>query len=215
MTILKIIGKWVIFIVALFWVAFLSIGTKMYLSFRSDIGFLQIKQDAIQSGWYLPAFYSHIFGSSIILIAGLFQFIPLGYFNRGLHKVLGKVYVLGVLFFASPGAYIMTLFIHRGPGVFASFFIQNTLWVICTASAWVLIKKGDVDGHVKMMRRSYALAFAAVMLRLYIWLCHVLGNGVDFQYNYLIISFLSWVPNLIVVEIINRRSATPLIAKPV
>jgi len=215
MRVLKIIGKWLIFIVALFWVAFLCVGTKMYLSFRADIGFLRLKQEAIETGWYLPAFYCHIFGSSIILIIGLFQFIPIRQFNRELHKILGKIYVVGVLFFASPGAYVMTLFIHRGPGVIASFLIQNTLWIICTASAWIFIKKGNVDAHVKMMRRSYALAFAAVMLRLYIWLCHVLGNGVDFQYNYLIISFLSWVPNLIVVELINRRASQPLISKPV
>ena len=54
-----------------------------------------------------------------------------------------------------------------------------------------------------MMRRSYALAFAAVTLRFYIFLFTVLGNGVGFAHNYLIIAFLSWVPNLILVEIIN------------
>ena len=56
-----------------------------------------------------------------------------------------------------------------------------------------------------MTRRSHALAFAAVTLRFYIWLFHVLGDGVAFENNYLIIALLSWIPNLILVEIINRR----------
>jgi hypothetical protein len=54
-----------------------------------------------------------------------------------------------------------------------------------------------------MMRRSYALAFGAVTLRFYIWLFTVLGSGVSFENNYLIIAFLSWVPNLLVAEWIN------------
>ena len=29
------------------------------------------------------------------------------------------------------------------------------------------------------------------------------GNGVNFQNNYLIIAFLSWIPNLLLVELIN------------
>jgi uncharacterized membrane protein len=190
----------------------LCLSTVRYLSFKSTEGFLQLKQQAVQTGWYLPAFYCHIFGSSLILLAGFFQFAPVVYRNRRLHRVLGKLYVFGVLFFASPGAYVMTLFINRGPGVFASFLIQNTLWIIFTIMAWMLVKKGDINGHVNMMRRSYALAFAAITLRFYIWLCHVLGHGVDFQYNYLIISFSSWVPNLIVAELINRFDRKPKIS---
>lgn len=192
-----------------FWVFILSLSTVQYLSFKSDMAFLHLKQFAVQTGWYLPAFYCHIFGSSLVLLAGYFQFSKTVYRNRALHKALGKLYVFGILFFASPGAYVMTLFIHRGPWVFISFLIQNTLWVIFTLSAWLLIKKGDVDVHIKMMRRSYALTFAAVTLRFYIWLCYRLGHGVDFEYNYIIIAFLSWVPNLIVAELINRYSPPP------
>jgi uncharacterized membrane protein len=195
---------------ALFWILVLSLGTLyQYLDFKQDTVFLSFKQAAIKTGWYMPAFYCHIFGSSIILIVGFFQFSKKVYSNRPLHKALGKLYVFGVLFFAAPGAYIMTLFINRGKGVFSSFLIQNTLWVIFTLSAFLLIKNGKVDAHIKMMRRSYALAFAAVTLRFYIWLFTVLGNGVNFENNYLIIAFLSWVPNLLLVELINRYGKTP------
>jgi len=192
---------------AFFWIVILSLGTFIqYLSFKHDSFFLQIKQHAVETGWYLPAFYCHIFGSSVILVAGFFQFSKKVYSNRPLHKALGKLYVFGILFFAAPGAYIMTLFINRGPWVFASFLMQNTLWVAFTLAAWLLVMRGRIDDHVKMMRRSYALAFGAVTLRFYIWLFSTFGHGVGFENNYIIIAFLSWVPNLLVVELINRYS---------
>jgi hypothetical protein len=195
-------------VIAFFWIFILCAGTLQYLNFNTDYNFLHLKQFAVKTGFYLPAFYCHIFGSSIILLAGFFQFSKKVYTHRKLHKAFGKLYVFGVLFFAAPGAYVMTLFIHRGTGVSISFLLQNTLWVICTTSAWLLIKKGNIDGHVKMMRRSYGLAFAAVTLRFYIWMFTVLGNGVNFNNNYLIIAFLSWIPNLLLVELINYYDRT-------
>jgi uncharacterized membrane protein YozB (DUF420 family) len=189
---------------ALFWILILCLGTiYQYIDFKHQSVFLQYKQAAIKTGFYLPAFYCHIFGSSIILIVGFFQFSRKVYNNRPLHKALGKLYVFGVLFFAAPGAYVMTLFINRGTGVFISFLVQNTLWITFTLAAWILVKNGKIDEHIKMMRRSYGLAFAAVTLRFYIWLFTVFGNGVNFANNYVIIAFLSWVPNLLLVELIN------------
>jgi hypothetical protein len=189
---------------ALVWILILSLGTfYLYGSFNSNQGFLLLKQYAIKTGLYLPAFYAHIFGSSLILLVGFVQFSKRVYSNKPLHRTLGKVYVLGVLLFSAPGAYVMTFFINRGTGVFISFLLQNTLWIIATAAAWRYAIKADIPQHVCMMRRSYALAFAAVTLRFYIWLFTVLGNGVGFENNYLIIAFLSWVPNLLLVEAIN------------
>ena len=187
-----------------------SLGTFLqYYHFKGHSAFLSVQQLAIQTGWYLPAFYCHIIGSSIILLAGFFQFSKKVYNNRPLHKALGKIYVFGVLFFAAPGAYVMTLFIDRGIGVFISFLAQNTLWVIFTTAAWIRIKKGDITAHVKFIRRSYALAFAAVTLRFYIWLFTVFGNGVYFEYNYVIIAFSSWLPNLLIAEWLNSRDQQP------
>ncbi|WP_413670302.1 DUF2306 domain-containing protein [Mucilaginibacter sp. Mucisp86] len=197
---------------AFFWVLILCAGTFVqYWDFNHDSYFLHIKEAAVKTGWYLPAFYCHIIGSSMILLAGFFQFSKKVYNNKALHRSLGKLYVFGVLFFAAPGAYIMTLFINRGTGVFISFLLQNTLWVAFTMAAFLLVKKGRIDEHIKMMNRSYALAFGAVTLRFYIWLFTVLGNGVNFHNNYLIIAFLSWVPNLILAEVINRYGKRPIV----
>jgi hypothetical protein len=189
---------------AFFWIAILAIGTLYtYIGFKTDSSFLQLKHTAVAGGYYLPAFFCHVLGSSIILVTGFFQFLKPVYSNRPLHRKLGKVYVFGVLFFSAPGAYIMTAFIDRGAGVFISFFLQNTLWIIFTVIAWRYAVTKKINNHVDMMRRSYALAFAAVTLRFYIFMFTLLGNGVNFEHNYVIIALLSWIPNLVLVEIIN------------
>jgi uncharacterized membrane protein len=194
---------------AFIWIAILSLGT-FYESFvHNHAFFLGFKQAAIKTGWYMPAFYCHIFASSVILLVGFFQFSEKVYTNRKVHRALGKIYVLGVLLIAAPGAYVMTLFVNRGAGVFISFMLQNTLWIISTTLAFTFIKKGNINEHVKMMRRSYGLAFGAVTLRFYILLFHVFGNGVNFDNNYIIIAFLSWVPNLVLVEVINKLEPQP------
>jgi len=200
-------------IFAFFWVLVLCAGTIQYLTFKPDTAFLALKQFAIKTGTYLPAFYAHIFGASTILIAGFLQFSKWVNSRRKLHKLLGKIYVFGVLFFAAPGAYVMTFFINRGTGVFISFLLQNTLWVSFTLTAWLLVRNRKIDEHIRMMRRSYALAFAAVTLRFYIWLFTVFGTGVGFANNYLIIAFLSWVPNLIIAEILNYYDQRQLVSK--
>jgi len=188
---------------AFFWVFLLSLSVLPYLTFNTQFGFLQLKQFAVKTGWYLPGFYAHIFASSVILVVGFLQFSKKVYNNRPLHRKLGKVYVFGVLFFSAPGAYVMTMFVNRGMGPFTSFLLQNTLWIIFTIAAWYYAKNVNIPQHVKMMRRSYALAFAAVTLRFYIYLLHLIGPGVNFAHNYLIIAFLSWVPNLLLVEWLN------------
>lgn len=184
-------------------VLILCLGTLQYLSFKPDVAFLKLKQFAVRTGFYLPAFYAHIFGASTILLAGFFQFSKKVRSYKSWHRLLGKIYVFGVLFFAAPGAYVMTFFIHRGTGVFISFLLQNTLWIVFTLSAWLYVKNRKIDQHIMMMRRSYALAFAAVTLRFYIWALTVFGHGVAFENNYLIIAFASWIPNLLIAELAN------------
>src|ERR1700743_3263465 len=123
---------------ALFWVLILSGGTFLqYYDFRTHSFFLDLKREAIKTGWYLPAFYCHIIGSRIILVVGFFQFSKKVYNHKKLHRLLGKIYVFGVLFFGAPGAYIMTVFINRGVWVTTSFALQNTFWVISTLAAWM------------------------------------------------------------------------------
>lgn len=73
------------------------------------------------------------------------------------------------------------------------------LWLATTAMAFLAVKKGEIVAHQNWMIRSYALCWAAVTLRL--WLPVLQGViGLDFIAAYLIVSWLCWVPNLVVAE---------------
>ena len=55
------------------------------------------------------------------------------------------------------------------------------------------------------MMRSFALTLAAVTLRLYLPISVVMGF--TYAQAYPVISFLAWVPNLIIIEIAIRLGA--------
>jgi Predicted membrane protein (DUF2306) len=59
---------------------------------------------------------------------------------------------------------------------------------------------GDYVNHQRWMTRSFALAFAAVMLRIY--LPGSLAAGVDYYDAYPVIAWVCWVPNLIVAQVL-------------
>ncbi|MBL0742920.1 DUF2306 domain-containing protein [Chryseolinea lacunae] len=193
---------------ALLLTVLLAGNTLTYLNFDPQFSFLRLKQEAIATGWYLPFYYSHVLVGGIILVAGLLQLHPWSLQKfRPVHRALGYVYVMGILFFAAPGGLVMSFFIHRGPWVEISFVLQCTLWFAFTALAFDRIRKKDVAAHRRWMLRSYALTFAAVTLRLYIF-----ASSSRFNLNqpeaYATIAWLSWVPNLLVAEFYIRRAVT-------
>jgi uncharacterized membrane protein YozB (DUF420 family) len=177
-----------------------------YLNFNPQYSFLKLKQAAIATGWYLPAYYAHVLIAGIILVIGFFQ-VSDDFRKRFLkiHRALGYVYVTGILVFAAPGGMIMAFFINRGPMVLISFVLQCSLWVYFTYKAFAEIKKRNIESHRAWMYRSFALTLAAITLRVYIFFS-------SYQYNlaqplaYATIAWLSWVPNLLVAEsIIQSR----------
>ncbi|HEY9045399.1 MAG TPA: DUF2306 domain-containing protein [Ohtaekwangia sp.] len=194
-----------LFVIVMLGVA-LAANALSYSNFDPRYNFLRLKQQAIATGWYLPAYYSHVLVGGIILVIGFFQLHPssIRRFKR-LHRFFGYIYVMGILFFAAPGGIVMSLFVDRGPLVLMSFLLQGTLWFWFTALAFDRIRKGDLAAHRAWMWRSYALTFAAITLRVYIFFT-------SYRYNlsepgaYATLAWLSWVPNLLVAEIYIRKT---------
>lgn len=183
----------------------LAANALSYSNFDPQYSFLKLKQVAIETGWYLPAYYAHVLVAGVILVIGFFQ-VSDGFRKRFLkiHRAFGYVYVMGILFFAAPGGMVMAFFINRGPMVLWSFVLQCSLWVYFTYEAYRFIRQRKIDAHKAMMYRSFALTLAAITLRLYIFF-------LSDQYNlsqptgYATLAWLSWVPNLIVAEFVIRR----------
>ncbi len=191
----------VLFVLALI----LAINTVTYLNFDSHYSFLRLKQQAVETGFYLPFYYSHVLVSGLILLMGFFQISSTvrTKFPRS-HKVAGRVYVFGIIGLAAPGALIMSFFINRGPLVFTSFLLQSICWIACTVIAFQKIRNHDVPSHRLWMWRSFAITLAAITLRLYVLLTQ---GSIDLSkpHWYGIVAWCSWLPNLILVEVFRRR----------
>jgi hypothetical protein len=120
----------------------LALNTFTYLNFDRQFGFLKLKEEAIATGWYLPFYYSHVLVGGLILICGFVQFnTKIRSKWRKLHRVIGYMYVMGILLFAAPGGMVMSFFIGRGPLVLASFVVQCSLWFYATSIAFREIRK--------------------------------------------------------------------------
>jgi hypothetical protein len=99
----------------------------------------------------------------------------------------------------------MSFFIDRGNWVLFSFVLQSFLWFVFTAIALKKIIDKNIAEHRKWMIRSYALTFAAVTLRLYVF---AFNKQVDLssEQAYALIAWASWTINLLIVEIYLMKS---------
>lgn len=152
---------------------------------------------------HIAVFLIHISGGMIALLVGPVQFL------KGLrirypiaHRFLGRVYMLGVLAGGLAGLYLATASLgglptHLGFGALA------VLWLASAFMAFNHIRQGDVQAHRQWMIRNYSLTFAAVTLRLELPLLIV--AGLKFERAYILVSWLCWLPNILVVEAYLRN----------
>jgi uncharacterized membrane protein len=164
--------------------------------------------------WH-SAFYIHITFGGIALLTGWTQFSQ-RLRNRylSIHRTIGKIYVCSVMLSSLAGFYI-ALFASGGIASALGFGTLAGLWFFTIIKAYTSILKKDIKQHENWMIRNYALAFAAVTLRIYLPFSQAVMHT-DFITAYRIISWLCWVPNLIIAEIIvNKRAQIPAYITPV
>ena len=145
-----------------------------------------------------PFLYIHAGCAATVLLVGPFQFsksLRRRYLN--VHRVLGRVYVLGCLV-GGLAAMPLGLASTAGPWAQSGFFVLAVLWMVVNGNGWRLAVLGRISEHKQWMVRSFALTFAAVTLRLIIVILPALG--VPFITAYRFSAWGSWVPNLLIVE---------------
>ena len=172
-----------------------------YTSWKWDVDFLKTKQFIIHLDYYRASFYTHIFSSIIVLFSGAFLFSKYALTRYPkLHRNVGKIYILLILFLSAPSGLIMGFHANGGIWVKLSFFLLTPLWWFFTYMGYRTIRKGNVREHRKWMIRSFALTLSAISLRLF---QYILGFLViwDPGLQYLMVSWLSWIGNLIVAEL--------------
>lgn len=173
-----------------------------YFSGRYDIEFLKTKQYIIHVKIWRYAFYIHIGLSILALIAGFTQFNSLLLKKRKqVHRFMGYVYVVDILFLAGPSGLVMSFYANGDLLAKLSFVILSLLWILFTWIAYLKIKRGKFKQHKNWMIRSYALTLSAISLRLYALMLPKLPHLNAFD-QYALIAWLSWTLNLLVAELI-------------
>lgn len=175
--------------------------TYPYFSFKTDIDFLLTKQSILHVKIWRLSFYLHISSSLLVLLFGWLQFVKIIIEKTPkFHRLLGKIYVLSVLLLCAPSGLIMGIYANGGLWSKLSFVIISVLWWTFTLLAYLKIRKGNVNHHIHWMIRSYALTLTALTLRLYVLvLPHYFILPAKEMYT--LVAWLSWIPNLIIAEI--------------
>jgi uncharacterized membrane protein len=177
--------------VAAYAVAFLVLGEQMYApnfaaSFLARSTSLKL----------------HVAGGGLALLIGPFLIVgPRA--RRARHRILGRLYA-GAVLVGGLGGLSLARFSYGGWVTHLGFAALGLAWIGATSAAWLQIRQGDVAGHRAWMTRSFLLTLAAVTLRVYLPLASLLG--LPFDTSYALVSWMCWIPNLLLAEVIVRRS---------
>jgi uncharacterized membrane protein len=155
---------------------------------------------------------AHIGGSVVAILVGAAQS------SRGLrsrfvtaHRLFGRVYVVAVLIGGAAGLVLATN-ASEGPIAQLGFGSLAVCWIGSTLNAYRYIRVGNKLAHGAWMIRSYSLTMAGVTLRLSLPLLE--AAGVEYETAYRVVSWLCWLPNLLVAEWIVRTGRRKLPAAP-
>lgn len=147
---------------------------------------------------------AHIIGGSVTLLVGPWQFSRrLRLRKLQLHRWLGRIYLLAVAL-GSLAGFGSSLFSEGGVVTHFGFGILAVLWFLTAWMAYRSVRAGRIAEHREWMIRNFSLSLAAVTLRHYLPIMLFVMHW-PFLRAYVPISWLCWVPNLIVAELIIRR----------
>ncbi|WP_439471129.1 DUF2306 domain-containing protein [Brevundimonas sp.] len=155
----------------------------------------------------LGATLLHAGAASAALLIGALQLVLVGRIRPWLHRLLGQAYVVGVLLSVTGAALILPFALGGAVGI-AGFLLLAVFWLVSTTLGLLAAMSRDREEHRAWMMRSYALTLAGVSLRLQLVLLTGVG-GLSFDAVYGVTAWSSWIPNLIVCEILIAALRRP------
>ena len=167
-------------------------------SYRYLLGIPPVPDGIAHNAYALHWLVLHAGAASTALLLGALQFSPVPRHRKpSLHRVVGRLYVISCLVGALAG---LVLALGTSAGIIASFGfgLLAIAWIVVNLIGWQRAWTGQYASHRRWMVRSWALTLSAVTLRLYLPIVEI--AGLPSLPAYQAISFLCWVPNLIVAE---------------
>lgn len=176
--------------------------TVPYFNFDLRHGFLGTKSlRNVNNPLFQWSFYLHISSSLLVWMLGIFQLIPYFVKNRTFHKISGQLYVFLILLLAAPTGLGLSLFANGGLSAKIGFLLQSCVWWVVTLKALLEIKNGRLQSHIRWMLRSLAITYAAFSLRTESYLMLNFFGTKPIE-TYLSVVWLSWVGNLLIMEVL-------------
>lgn len=193
------------FVLSILYASWLLILLSLpYIHFLPGIEFLQTKQLIYHIDWWRWSFYIHVFSSPVVILSGLLQFSKkLQRSYPKIHKRIGWTYILFVLCISGPSGLIMSFYANGGYPAQVSFVLLTSIWMLSTYMAFYRIRRKELEKHVLWAFRSYALTLSAVTLRLYAYFFDVFNVNLPPLETYILLAYLSWIPNLLIVEFLR------------
>jgi hypothetical protein len=175
--------------------------TIPYMAFEHASGFLGTKTDEVLAKpVYLPGFYVHITSSILVLMSGVWQFVPAMIRRWPVwHRRLGKVYLVTILLLAAPSGLVLAWYANGGLSSRTGFMLQCVVWWVFTLLAWREAQQQRWKAHAEMMIRSFAITLAAMSLRTESYIMYYYWGTKPIE-TYQTVTWLSWVGNWVLAE---------------
>lgn len=187
-------------VLVVFFCAVMLTKTVPYFWEANDYNFLSTKSSSTtHNSVFRCAFFIHICSSWLVIVSGLLQFLLLRKKGK-VHAWLGRVYIIGILVLAAPSGFVLGHFANGGLSCKIGFSLQSIIWWAITLMAFLQIRKGNVNEHIRWMVLSYAVTLAAMSLRTESFFMIYCFHTKPFE-TYLSVTWLSWVGNLIFAEV--------------
>lgn len=157
---------------------------------------------------FRPWVIIHASSAATALLCGPVQLLlPMQWRRPQIHRWLGWTYVTTSLLGGCSGL-VLAAGLSNGMVTQAGFAALSLSWIYVTVQGLRTALARRLTNHGRWMVRSFALAFAAVTLRLYLPIA-VYALGLGFSSSYAAISWLSWVPNMFAAELYLRWQRSP------
>lgn len=201
---LRRIGIAVAYLPLLSFIIFIGLYPLKFFLSDGAAGILNMKSDTLLKDNVWRAFFNtHIVFGGIALLIGWIQFNK--YFRnnyRKLHRMVGLLYVFSTWLSVLGVGYI-SFFAEGGAIAFFGFILGGFIWFYTTIQGYLTIREGLVVKHQQFMIYSYATCLGAATLR--IWLPLLVTTTHNFILSYQLVSWISWMPNLVVAYFIVKR----------
>jgi len=177
-----------------------------YLTFDPEAYFAEQRDVYLRVEFFLGV---HVLSGILALLVGPFQFV--GRIRRRflrVHRFLGAVYIASATALGMTGL-VLAPTAYTGLVAVLGFTFLDVAMLFTTWTAVRMVVARRIGEHRRWMIRSFSLILAGVMLRLMTFAHAVLtGAGLTdmtFETAYAGISWLCWVPNLLVALWVTRR----------